>query len=79
MNNPKILILGSLSYVGTFLVKYLEINHDVQTLEKITNKRLDLNEQNIEILIPEFNKYDLIINLIHDHSNNIKKIYTLII
>ena len=73
MNNPKILILGSLSYVGTFLVKYLEINHDVQTLEKITNKRLDLDQQNIEILIPEFDKYDLIINLIHDHSNNIKK------
>ena len=58
MNNPKILILGSLSYVGTFLVKYLEINHDVQTLEKITNKRLDLDQQNIEILIPEFDKYD---------------------
>jgi len=73
MNKSNILIMGSNSYVGYFLGKYLEISNKVEYFEKITNLKLDIHHKDIKKIIPDFKKYNVIIYLIHDHTNHVNK------
>lgn len=72
MNKKKILLFGSTSYVGYFLKNYLKKFYDVETFEDLSNEKINFEVKDLKSLIPEFYKYNIIINLIHDHSNNIK-------
>jgi hypothetical protein len=73
MNKSNILIIGSNSYVGYFLGKYLGLDNNIEYFEKISNLKLDSSFKSIKKIIADFKKYDNIIYLIHDHSNDIDK------
>lgn len=73
MNKHNILIMGSNSYVGHFLGIYLKLDNKVEYLEKIFKSKLNSSNLDIKEIIPNFEKYDSIIYLIHDHSNDINK------
>ena len=73
MNKHNILIMGSNSYVGHFLGIYLQLENEVEYLEEIFKSKLNSFNHDIKEVIPNFDKYDSIIYLIHDHSNDVNK------
>jgi len=73
MNKHNILIMGSNSYVGHFLGIYLQLDNKVEYLEEIFKSKLNSSNQDIKEIVTNFEKYDIIIYLIHDHSNDLDK------
>lgn len=59
--------------MGYFLEQYLRINNYVETFENISKSKINFAIKDLSKLVIDFDRYDVIINLIHDHSNDIDK------
>lgn len=68
MNKFKLLICGSISYVGHSLIEALKEKYIIDTFDGIISIGENLNKYEKKI-----NRYDVILYLIHDHSNDISK------